>query len=279
MAEMARRSALTDIGSGPALVFLHGWSVDRSFFAAQEALAADGFRVVVPDLPGHGEREIGATPPTIAGLADDLAALLSDLRPGSATLVGWSMGATVALDLIARHGAAGIAGLVIVDMTPKVPNAPDWPHGLSSGQNMAEAMDAAGRIERDWPRYAPKIARAMFAPGRPADDPRILRAAERIAARDPLVMSAIWRSLVAADHRATLESLSIPALAVAGAESQLYGPGVARWIAAHAPDGEAVDIAGAGHAPHLEAPAAFNAALVAFARGLPDRTLSRRPTA
>ena len=44
-------------------------------------------------------------------------------------------------------------------------------------------------------------------------------------------------------------------------------------------DGEAVDIAGASHAPHLEAPAAFNAALAAFVRGLPDRTLSRRPTA
>lgn len=278
MAEVARRTALTDIGSGPALVFLHGWSVDRSFFAAQEALAAEAFRVIVPDLPGHGEREIGATPPSIAGLADDLAALLTDLRPTSATLVGWSLGATVALDLLARHGATGIAGLVIVDMTPKVPNAPDWPHGLSSGQSMAEAMDAAGRIERDWPRYAPKIARAMFAPGRPADDPRILRAAERIAARDPMVMSAIWRSLVAADHRATVESLSIPVLAVAGAGSQLYSPDVARWIAAHAPDGQAVEIAGAGHAPHLEAPAPFNAAVAAFVRGLTDRTLSRRPT-
>ncbi len=279
MAESAHRAALTDIGSGPALVFLHGWSVDRTFFAAQEALAADGFRVIAPDLPGHGERQIGVTPPSIAGLADDVAALLADLRPASATLIGWSMGATVALDLLARHEATGIAGLVIVDMTPKVPNAPDWPHGLSSGQNMAEALDAAGRIERDWPHYAPKIARAMFAAGRPADDPHILRASERIAARDPIVMSAIWRSLVAADNRGMVESLPVPVLAVAGAESQLYGPGVACWIAAHAPDGEAAEIAGAGHAPHLEAPAAFNAALAAFARSLRGRTLSRRPTA
>ncbi|MDP3546129.1 MAG: alpha/beta hydrolase, partial [Phreatobacter sp.] len=263
MADMARRPALTDIGAGPALVFLHGWSVDRSFFAAQEALAAAGFRIVVPDLPGHGERDIGATPPTIAGLADDLSALLSELRLEAATLIGWSMGATVALDVLAHRGTAGIAGLVIVDMTPKVPNAPDWPYGLSSGQDMADAMDAAGRMEGDWSRYAPRIARAMFSPGRMEDDPLIHRAAERIAARDPEVMAPIWRSLVAADHRSTVENLPVPVLAVAGAESQLYRPDVARWIASHAPDGHAIEIAGAGHAPHLEQPAAFNAALAA----------------
>jgi len=266
MAEMVRRTALTDIGSGPALVFLHGWSVDRSFFAAQESLAIEGFRVIAPDLPGHGDRDIGATPTTMAGLADDLSALLSDLRLEAATLVGWSMGATVALDLLSRHGTTGIAGLVIVDMTPKVPNAPDWSHGLSSGQGLADAMDAAGRMEEDWPRYAPRIARAMFSPGRTEVDPLIHRAAERIAMRDPEVMALIWRSLVEADHRATVESLRMPVLAVAGSESQLYRPDVARWIAAHAREGKAVEIQGAGHAPHLEQPTVFNEALAAFAR-------------
>ena len=278
MADKARLTALTDIGSGPALVFLHGWSVDRSFFAAQEALAAAGFRVVIPDLHGHGDRGIGGAAPTMAGLADDLAGLLRELRLTSVTLIGWSMGATVALEYLARYGATGIAGLVIVDMTPKVPNAPDWPYGLSSGQNLAEAMDAASRIERDWPRYAPKIARAMFAPRRSDDDPLILQAVERIAARDPEVMALIWRSLVAADHRAAVENLPVPILAIAGAESQLYRPDVARWIAAHARDGKAVEIPGAGHAPHLEQPGAFNEAVAAFAHRLQDGTLSRRPT-
>jgi len=259
---------LTDIGSGQALVLLHGWSVDRSFFEAQKALAGEDFRVIAPDLAGHGDRRLGTTPPTIPGLADDLAARLEGLRGQEAVLVGWSMGATVALDLLARHGTGGIAGLVIVDMTPKVPNAPDWPHGLSNDQTIEDTLDAATRMETDWPRYAPRIARAMFAPERPEDDPLIRRAAERIAARDPAVMAGIWRSLVAADHRGTVAALDMPILAVSGAQSQLYRPDVARWIAANARNGTAVAIAHAGHAPHIEQPAAFNRAIADFARSL-----------
>jgi pimeloyl-[acyl-carrier protein] methyl ester esterase len=258
---------LTDIGAGRPLVFLHGWSVDRSFFAGQAALAKEGFRVLVPDLPGHGDRPLGSTPATMAGLADALGDLLDQAALDGAVLVGWSMGATVALDHLARRGTGHIAGLVIVDMSPKVANAPDWPHGLAGGQDLEAALQAADRMERDWPLYAPRIARAMFAAGEEAS-PRVAGATAGIAARDPAVMAALWRSLVRADHRGTVAALAVPVLAVAGADSRLYSPAVARWLAATAPEGRSVTIAAAGHAPHVENPAAFNDAVARFARGL-----------
>jgi pimeloyl-[acyl-carrier protein] methyl ester esterase len=260
--------SLTDLGAGRPLVFLHGWSVDRSFFDSQRPLALEGFRVMAPDLPGHGETPVGAGPTTMAGLADAVADLLRRSAPGRTVLVGWSMGATVALDLIARHGAQGIAGLVIVDMTPKVPNAPDWPFGLSNGQTLAEALHAAERMGSAWDRYAPRIAQAMFAPGRPCGSQLVARATERIARRDGVVMARIWRSLVEADHRATIRSLPVPVLAIAGAESQLYRPDVVGWIAGHAPDGRSSLVPGAGHAPHIERPDTFNALVASFARAL-----------
>jgi pimeloyl-[acyl-carrier protein] methyl ester esterase len=260
--------ALTDLGAGRPLVFLHGWSVDRSFFLAQESLARDGFRAVAPDQPGHGDTPLAPWPATMAGLADALAALIADIPGDPAVLVGWSMGAIVALDYLARHGAGRIAGLVMVDMSPKVANGPDWPHGLAGGQDLEGALGAADRMEGDWPLYAPRIARAMFAAGHDEASPHLARATERIAARDPTVMAALWRSLVQADHRATVAGLPVPLLAVAGAKSQLYSPAVADWIAATAPQGRARIIAEAGHAPHMEQPAAFNAAVAGFARSL-----------
>lgn len=260
-------ASLTDIGAGRPLVFLHGWSVDRSFFAGQAALAQEGFRILAPDLPGHGDRALGSAPATMAGLADALGDLLAQAAPERAVVIGWSMGATVALHHLARRGASGIAGLVIVDMSPKVANAPDWQHGLAGGQDLDAALQAADRMERDWPLYAPRVARAMFAAGEEAS-PRVTAAAERIAARDPAVMAALWRSLVRADHRGTVAALPVPVLAVAGADSQLYSPAVARWLAATAPHGRSVTIAAAGHAPHVENPAAFNDAIARFARGL-----------
>jgi pimeloyl-ACP methyl ester carboxylesterase len=118
---------LVDIGSGRPLVFLHGWSTNATFFAPQHALAAAaGLRVLVPDLPGHGHDQRAGARLAIDALAQPLDALLERDDLDGAVLVGWSMGATVALDLLARRGSLGVAGLVMVDMTPKVANATDW---------------------------------------------------------------------------------------------------------------------------------------------------------
>jgi pimeloyl-[acyl-carrier protein] methyl ester esterase len=259
---------LVDIGSGRPLVFLHGWSVDRSFFSGQHSLARQGFRVIAPDQPGHGANPAVGEALSIAGLADALQAYLSAAALDDAILVGWSMGATVALDHIARHGSAGIAGLVIVDMTPKVPNEPGWRLGLANGHNLDETLIAAERMAGDWPRYAPRIAEALFAPGIDPAGEACRRAATVIARCDGTAMAGLWRSLVSADHRDTIAALDKPVLAIAGAESRLYRPEVSLWIAENARRGRATGIAGAGHAPHAEAPVAFNAALADFARQL-----------
>jgi pimeloyl-[acyl-carrier protein] methyl ester esterase len=260
------RTVLTDFGRGRPLLFLHGWSVDRSFFAGQHALGSEGFRVAAPDQAGHRAASPGHAL-TITDLADELPEVLSDLGDG-VLIVGWSMGATVALDHLARRGPAGIAGLVMVDMTPKVANDADWRLGLADGQTLDEALDAAARMESSWQRYAPKIADALFASEREPDQALADHARSVIAARDPAAMAPLWRSLVEADHRGTISQLAIPVLAVAGAQSRLYRPEVSAWIADHAPRGCAATIPDAGHMPHAEQPEAFNAAIRAFAAHL-----------
>lgn len=261
--DVTDRAALTDIGEGRPVVFLHGWSVDRSFFAGQHRLADEGFRVIAPDQAGHRTGEAPA-PLAITDLSGDLGALL-DETGGRALVVGWSMGATVALDHLARRGSTGIAGLVMVDMTPKVANDAGWALGLADGQTLDQALAAAERMQDGWPRYAPKIADALFAAGREPDTALAAHARQVIAERDPAVMAHLWRSLVEADHRETIRALGIPVLAIAGGRSRLYRPDVSAWIAANARDGTAVTIADAGHMPHAEQPEAFNAALRAFA--------------
>ncbi|QCK84632.1 alpha/beta hydrolase [Phreatobacter aquaticus] len=264
---MARPSAI-DIGQGRPLVFLHGWSMDGSLFAGQHALSRQGLRVIIPDLRGH---EPGATREetiTIADLADDVAALLAEKQLDRAVLIGWSMGATVMFDHARRHGTAGLAGLVSIDMTAMVPNAPDWQLGLSNGQTLAETLAAAERMGPNWTAYAPKIAEALFAPGHDLASEAYRHAARICAAKDGATMAGLWRSLVSADHRATVASLAVPILSIAGAESRLYRPDVGRWIADHAPHGRSIAIPKAGHAPHVEQAEAFNAALMGFAARL-----------
>jgi pimeloyl-ACP methyl ester carboxylesterase len=260
---------IVERGSGRPIVFLHGWSTNAGFFAPQAALAEAGLRVLAPDLPGHGHDRRDGAALAIADLAAPLAALLAQPELAGVVLVGWSMGATVALDHIARRGPERIAGLVMVDMTPKVANAADWQLGLRGGRSAAEMSRAATRMEANWPAYASRVTAALFAPGLAHDATLYRDAAAANAANDGVTMASLWRALVAADHRATLLALGIPVLAIAGAESQLYAREVAEWIAANAPRGRAAIIAGAGHAPQLEQPQAFNDAIAEFVQGLP----------
>ena len=94
--------AYDDVGTGPAVVFLHGFPHDRSLWAAQVSAFADRARCVAPDLRGFGGSS--ATPPcSMQQYADDVAALLDALSIPDAVLVGLSMGGYVAFSFWRRH--------------------------------------------------------------------------------------------------------------------------------------------------------------------------------
>ncbi len=263
------------IGKGRPIVLLHGWAANGEFFAGQTPLAGQGIELIIPDLPGHGP---GAKPDStlhLRDLADALAAFLHHARLIEPVLVGWSMGASVALDYLARENAAAIAGLVIVDMTPKVANDAAWRLGLANGQGAPEMIRAAEEMAKDWTSFAPRIAKALFARGAKADAATLAMATTAFSTRDPETMASLWRSLATADFRATLAGLRVPTLAILGARSRLYGPELAEWYRALATGMAAplavTRMADTGHSPHLEAPERFNAALLAFVERLSDK--------
>lgn len=255
---------VTKAGEGPPLVLLHGWSAHGGFFSPQKELAQLGRRVIVPDFPGHGRDRRPHTKLSIADLAGALDNFLTanDLR--DVTLLGWSMGATVAFDYIARRGMDRIAALVVVDMSARIVNDEHWKLGLSSGLDALGAEIAADAMARDWPRYARRIAPSLFAPEPVPDDELFAFALANIADNDGDTLASLWRSLADADHRATLPSIAKPCLVIAGERSRLYRPAVTQWLASHIPGSRHVAIPAAGHMPQLEQPAAFNAALVEF---------------
>jgi pimeloyl-ACP methyl ester carboxylesterase len=72
------------------------------------------------------------------------------------------------------------------------------------------------------------------------------------------------------DSGATLAAVSCPTLVVVGAEDTLTPPPESRKMAAAVKGARLVEVPGAGHLPNIEAPEAFNQALVAFLEGLPS---------
>jgi pimeloyl-[acyl-carrier protein] methyl ester esterase len=242
-----------DAGAGPAILFLHGWTMRGAVFDDQIARLSGRFRCLAPDLPGHGAAR--DRPAGIAASAQAVAELLDATGVTRVTLVGWSMGAAVGWRLAAQAGAGRVAAMLSVEMGPRLVNGPGWSLGL------LDQASARAALHGDWARQAPAIARSMFAPG--ASRAAVARAEAWVRDNDGATMAALWQELLALDARADLAALGpLPLTAAYGARSRVYPAATADWVARAVPRGRTHRFPRSGHSPHLEEPEAF-AALVA----------------
>jgi len=257
--------AFDDEGEGRPLVFLHGLMANRGFFPGQRALA-ERFRVVAVDLRGHGQSRETGTAPTTDRLAADVAALAVHLGLEGAIGIGWSLGAAVLWHVLSGPQSERFAGAVVIDMTPRVMNDSSWALGLSAEHCEARAEAIGG----DFASFAAAAGAAIFARDNGASaNPLAQWAASEFARNDPAAIGATWESLVRQDFRPLLAGIRQPTLVVHGARSHLYGPDTADHLVAALPDASVLRFENSGHAPHIEQPDLFNAALCDFAAGLP----------
>lgn len=253
-----------DRGDGRPVVLLHGWACHAGYFAPQIAALSSRYRVFAPDLRGHRHSHHAGDAPDLATLAADLRALMSKLHLHRPVLVGWSMGALVAFEFARRYGTGDLAGLAVVDMTPRVVNDPGWRLGLLGGYGPAQATRAPELIRQDWGRWVEAFLPSVLAAGGAGDDALLDWIDREMRDCDPDTMATLWQALTAADYRGDVAGITVPTLILRGARSQLYGPETAAWLADAIPDARVAAVPDAGHAPHLERPVAFNQFLSDF---------------
>ena len=110
-----------DWGTGPTVVFSHGWPLNADAWDAQMLfLGRRGYRVVAHDRRGHGRSEQTWTGNDYDTFADDFAELLEKLDLKDVTLVGHSMGGGEVARYIGRHGNKRVKRAVIIGGIPPV---------------------------------------------------------------------------------------------------------------------------------------------------------------
>ena len=251
-------------GSGPPIVFLHGWTCHSEFFQHQADGLSGSFRIIRPDMPGHGKSARVDRRTTLDDLAASIDRVLTEHTEEKAVLVAWSMGAAAAFNYIRHQGCRSLAGLVIVDMTPKVFNDDTWSLGIRNGFDAMRSSRAEMLMLENWDAYARLIARNIFAEHENPDPVLLDWTHEQVAANDPRAMVPLWRAVVRSDNRDVLPLITVPALVISGAQSQLYSRKTACYMVEQIDDADMISFTQSGHAPHLEEPDAFNAAIRAF---------------
>jgi len=248
-----------DVGAGSPVVLLHGWSLSSAVFEPEASLLARHRRVIAPDLRGHGRSPAG--PSSLADFARDVAALVDRLGLERAVLVGWSLGAQVALAALPLVRPR-LAALVLVAGTPRFTQGEGWPHGLP-----AQAVEVlAHRVRRDPARAMARFFDGMFAEGELDDAARArlraLRAA--IPLPDPAAALSGLELLAREDLRGALAAVDLPVLLVHGERDPICPPAASRAMAAAIPAARLAVLPGAGHAPFLARPGALADAVLSF---------------
>jgi 2-succinyl-6-hydroxy-2,4-cyclohexadiene-1-carboxylate synthase len=243
-------------GRGPAVLALHGFTGTARTWAPLAAALRDQRRVLAPDLLGHGRSSAPADPARYAleRQADDLSALLAALDAVPADVVGYSMGARLALVLALRHPSA-VRGLILESPSAGI-------HDATERARRRAADDAlAGQLEREGLASFVEAweAQSLFASQSAlTDDVRSRLRAERLS-HDPRGLAASLRGAgqgVMGPLNDRLAAVGCPALVIAGVLDPV-GSERARLVAEGLPAAVLEIVDGAGHAPHLEQPEAF----------------------
>ena len=239
---------------GETVVLCHGLAAGGSQFTADAAyFAALGFRVLVPDLRGHGQSVVPHGQPTssfgIAALADDMSAMLDHAGASRVHWVGNSLGGIVALDLVGRMperlASLTLFGTAFALNLPAAV-APVFPLLYATlGRNLLSRITAFNTTRH-------KPARPLISAMARAFDPRVGAAIASHVRRYDLLENALGYAgplLVLVGGHDTAVNLALrPALRRIGHR--------ANWTVLDLPDG--------GHCANLDDTDAWRAALTAF---------------
>lgn len=242
-----------DVGSGPAVVLLHGFPLSRRMWEPQVApLVAAGFRVIIPDLRGFGESEAPAGGYDMNTFADDVVALLNYLGVGRAVVGGMSMGGYVLLNLLERYRPRVAAAGFFVTRSRG--------DDVAEKRRRSELAELAARGEAG--RVVDTLASLLFEGVRPQTVGEARRWMEAVA---PAALSGGLLAMCnRRDYTVQVRSCGLPALVVGAEKDRCMAPEHSRYLAAALPNCTSSIIPGAGHMVNMERPAEFNACLLAF---------------
>lgn len=254
--------AYDDEGRGPAVVLLHGFPFDRSMWRGQVESLSGSFRVIAPDLRGHGGTTGGGGPSTMEEMAEDLAALLDELNVPRAVVCGLSMGGYVALALYRAHPER-VRALVLADTRPQA----DSEEARRAREETARRALAEGME----PVADAMLAKLLSERARERAPQVVARLREMMTRTSPEGAAAALRGMaLRRDQTDTLSKIDVPVLVIVGSEDAITPPSDAEVMRARIAGSRLVTIEGAGHVSNLERPREFDDALREFLEGLPS---------
>lgn len=249
----------------PPILLVHGWSQHHLSWERQGPLARD-FRLILPDLRGHGasEKPEGAEHYASSTIwADDIAAIIDHFCAAKPVLVGWSMGSFIAGDYLRHHGDASLAGVCLIGAHLRIGSCMD--PGVAAARRADPAVVAQGMYsDDDATNLAATLAfvKACFHQQPDPDDLGRIMGFNMLVPPQARHASRNRNE----DYHDAFTATQVPALVIWGAQERLAPGPAGTQVAAAFPNARKLVYEDCGHSPFFEDPDRFNRDLAAFAR-------------
>ncbi len=226
----------------PVLVFVHGWSCDRSYWQDQLVPLSGSHKIVNIDLAGHGESGLGRKAWTMEAFGADVAAVVKKLGLKNVIMIGHSMGGCVIAEAARQLPRDIVAGLVFVDQYKQL-HTPPTPGDIQA---------FAARFEMNFADSVAAFVRRMFDPK--SDSSLVERVAMDMSSAPPAVALEAFRSTWSYSSHVTrtLEELKLPVIFINSDNRPTDIPSIERYGV------QVMIMPGVGHFLMMENPEKFN---------------------
>jgi YbgC/YbaW family acyl-CoA thioester hydrolase len=250
----------TDIqGDGPAVLFVHGFPLDRTMWRHLISTLT-GWRRIAPDLRGMGLTDVPGDGYTLGQYADDLAGLLDVLGIDQTVFCGHSMGGYIGFEMMRRHPDR-IRALILANTRPTADDA--------AGKTVRDDMIAT--VDRDGTAVLPDLlVPKLLGPSSLAALPRVVEHLRTMIAGTPArgVIGALTAMRDRPDSTPSLATIEVPTLVIAGTDDQLIPLRECKAYAKDIPGAQFTPIPEAGHLAPMEQPIAMSRVMAEFLEAL-----------
>ncbi len=243
-------------GTGPPVVLLHPFPVDHEFWKPIQPALESRYRLILPDLRGHGESEIGNGTALMEKHARDIARVLDDAGVGKAAFIGCSIGGYILFEFWRRFRER-VTALVLCDTRPQADTTEARANRLKAAADVLE-QGAGPFLETMIPKL---MGRTTI-----GTRPDLVEGARHMMNKmPPQNISLVQRGMAERpDSVADLKSIHVPTLIVIGDEDILSTPADGELMRQNVPGSQLKIIPKAGHYAPWEQPGAVGMALRQF---------------
>lgn len=248
-------------GSGPALVFVHGFPLHAGMWRAQVTGLPKHATCYGVDLRGHGMSSgLPVDGASIDLFADDLAATLDSLGVDKIDLAALSMGGYVAFSFWRRHKDK-VRSLILMDTKAEADS-----DEAKKGREGAAALVTEQGMDPLWEKL-----RAVLFADNPSDE-SVAAAGEIILGCDPATAAAVALAMRdRVDSVADLASIDVPVTWIHGNQDKLMTMDETKASVERLPNGRLVVIEDAGHLAPMEKPSEVNEAIIAHLKWVREK--------